>query len=154
MERTARSPRFVAGFDGSPSSLAAIREAARGAGPDGHLLVVHAYLPPPEALGWPLYRSAAEDTATGARRFADQLRGHPALDGVHWTSEVVSGRAAEVIDAAARNDDADAIFIGSRGVGRASALLGSVAHELLHIADRPVVVITERAAERSRSAAA
>lgn len=40
-------------------------------------------------------------------------------------------------------------YIGSRGAGRASALLGSVAHEELHLADRPVTVITERAAARA-----
>jgi nucleotide-binding universal stress UspA family protein len=73
---------------------------------------------------------------------------------VRWTSEVVAGPTAEVLDAAARNHDAEAIYIGSRGAGRASALLGSVAHEVLHRADRPVLVITERAAQRSRAAAA
>jgi len=30
--------------------------------------------------------------------------------------------------------------VGSRGLGRVRALLGSVSHDLLHIADRPVVV--------------
>jgi nucleotide-binding universal stress UspA family protein len=154
MEHNARRRRFVVGYDGSPSSRAAVREAARSAGPDGHLVVVHAYVPPSPGMGWPLYRSAAQDAAVGARRLADQLLGHAALENVHWTSEVVAGPTAEVIDAAARNDDADAIFIGSRGAGRASALLGSVAHQLLHIADRPVVVITERAAARSAPAAA
>jgi nucleotide-binding universal stress UspA family protein len=37
--------------------------------------------------------------------------------------------------------DADEIVVGARGLGRVRALLGSVSHELLHIADRPVVVI-------------
>jgi nucleotide-binding universal stress UspA family protein len=67
---------------------------------------VHAYEPPAEALGWPLY------------------------------------------EAAARNRDAEAIYVGSRGAGRASALLGSVAHEVLHRADRPVTVVNEAAAAR------
>jgi nucleotide-binding universal stress UspA family protein len=136
----------VVGYDGSPSSLAAVTEAARRAGPAGRLIVVHAYEPPPEALGWPLYESAARDAASGAQQCVDRLRGHPALEEVDWTAEVVAGPTAEVIDAAARNLDADAIYIGSRGAGRASALLGSVAHAVLHLADRPVTVITERAA--------
>jgi len=136
----------VVGYDGSPSSLAAVTEAAGRAGPAGRLIVVHAYEPPREALGWPLYESAARDAAVGAQQFVDRLRGHPALEDVDWTSEVVAGPTAEVIDAAARNLDADAIYIGSRGAGRASALLGSVAHAVLHLADRPVTVITERAA--------
>jgi nucleotide-binding universal stress UspA family protein len=138
----------VVGYDGSPSSLAAVEEAARRTGADGHLLVVHAYEPPSAALGWPLYETAAREAAADAQRFVERLTGHPALAAVHWTSEVVAGPTAEVIDAAARNHDADAIYLGSRGAGRATALLGSVAHDVLHRADRPVTVITERAAER------
>jgi nucleotide-binding universal stress UspA family protein len=146
-------PCIVVGYDGSPSSLVALGDAAQRAGPDGRLIVVHAYDLPSPSLGWPLYDSALEEAATGARRFVDELRGHPALEGVRWTTEIVGGRSAEVIDAAARNNDADAIYIGSRGAGRARALLGSVAHAVLHLADRPVVVITERAAQRAQTAA-
>jgi len=153
MRRAVPSPRFVVGYDGSPSSLAALRDAVRRAGSDGQLIVVYAYEPPPAALGWPLYESAAQDAAIGARHFVDQLCGHPALKGVRWSSEVIAGPTAEVIVATARNHDADAIYIGSRGAGRASALLGSVAHDVLHRADRPVTVITERAAERVSVAA-
>jgi nucleotide-binding universal stress UspA family protein len=40
-----------------------------------------------------------------------------------------------------RARNADEIVVGARGLGRMRALLGSVSHELLHIADRPVVVI-------------
>jgi len=146
MPRTAASPRFVVGYDGSAASLAAVREAARRAGAAGHVIIVHAYEPPSEALGWPLYDAAVEEAAVGAQALVKALRGHPALAGTNWTSEAVAGPIAEVIDAAARNHDAEAIYIGSRGAGRASALLGSVAHEVLHRADRPVTVITEAAA--------
>lgn len=145
-EDMGRTVRFVVGYDGSPSSLAAVREAARRAGPGGKLVIVHAYDPPSEALGWPLYESAARDAAIAARQFVGRLRGLPELEGVEWTTEVVEGPAAEVIVAAARNHAADEILLGSRGVGRARALLGSVAHDVLHGADRPVTVITERAA--------
>ena len=148
MPQAAASPRFVVGYDGSPASLAAVREAARRAGAAGHVIVVYAYEPPSAALGWPLYEAAAEEAAVEARAFVDRLRGLTALEGTHWTSEAVAGPTAEVIDAAARNHDAQAIYVGSRGAGRANALLGSVAHEVLHRADRPVTVITEAAAAR------
>ena len=145
MPQRKASSRFVVGYDGSAASLAAVREAARRTGAAGHLIVVHAYEPPSEALGWPLYDAAVKDAAAEAQALVDGLRGHP---GVKWTSEIVAGPTAEVIDAAARNQDAEAIYIGSRGAGRAGALLGSVAHEVLHRADRPVTVITEAAAAR------
>ena len=67
MGPVAPAPRFVVGYDGSPSSLAALREAARRAGSDGQLIIVHAYEPPSEALGWPLYENAAQDAAIGAK---------------------------------------------------------------------------------------
>ena len=140
------SPRFVVGYDGSPAALAAVREAARRAGAAGRLIIVHAYELPPEALGWPLYETAVKDATTDAEALVDSLRGRDALAGTNWVGEAVAGPAAEVIDAAARNHDAEAIYIGTRGAGRASALLGSVAHEVLHRADRPVTVITEAAA--------
>jgi nucleotide-binding universal stress UspA family protein len=34
--------------------------------------------------------------------------------------------------------------VGTRGLGRIPALLGSVAHDVLHQADRPVTVIPQR----------
>ena len=39
-------------------------------------------------------------------------------------------------------------IIGTRGYGRARALLGSVAHELIHLADCPITVIPERVVDR------
>lgn len=47
----------------------------------------------------------------------------------------------------ARVRNVDEIVVGARGLGRIRALLGSVSHELLHIADRPVVVIPTAAIE-------
>ena len=99
------------------------------------------------------YRAAVAAFERDFDRFVDELIGHPALADVHWRSEVVAGPVADVIVAAALNEDADAIYVGSRGAGRAKALLGSVAHDVLHRADRPVTVITERAAERVSAAA-
>lgn len=55
MTHDARAIHFVAGYDGSPSSLAAIREAARRARPDGQVIVVHVYEPPSDRVGWPLH---------------------------------------------------------------------------------------------------
>ena len=45
--------------------------------------------------------------------------------------------------------EADEIIVGTRGYGRARALLGSVAHELIHLADCPITVIPERVVDRA-----
>ena len=51
--------------------------------------------------------------------------------------------------AEARN--ADEIIVGTRGFGRARALLGSVAHELIHLADCPITVIPKRVVDRKET---
>jgi nucleotide-binding universal stress UspA family protein len=48
---------------------------------------------------------------------------------------------ARLIVEAARDHGAGVIVVGSRGRGDLSALLlGSVAHQVIHLADRPVLV--------------
>jgi len=52
------------------------------------------------------------------------------------------GHAAREIVADAKEHDAGVIIMGSRGRGDfAGALLGSTAHKVIHLADRPVMVI-------------
>jgi nucleotide-binding universal stress UspA family protein len=58
---------------------------------------------------------------------------------VHPTT--IADSPGQAIADVARVRHADEIVVGARGLGRVRALLGSVSHELLHIADRPVVVI-------------
>jgi nucleotide-binding universal stress UspA family protein len=64
-----------------------------------------------------------------------------------YETELIGGPPAEAIANVARVRDADEIVVGARGLGRVRALLGSVSHELLHIADRPVLVIPAAAVE-------
>jgi nucleotide-binding universal stress UspA family protein len=52
------------------------------------------------------------------------------------------GHAAREILADAKEHDADVIVMGSRGRSDfAGAILGSTAHKVIHLADRPVLVI-------------
>jgi nucleotide-binding universal stress UspA family protein len=49
---------------------------------------------------------------------------------------------ARLIVAAARDHEAGMIVLSSRGRGDLTALLlGSVAHKVIHLADRPVLVV-------------
>jgi nucleotide-binding universal stress UspA family protein len=61
--------------------------------------------------------------------------------------DITLGPPAAAIMRAAEANEADEIFIGSRGLGRVRALLGSVAHDVIHRANCPVTVIPERMVE-------
>ena len=60
----------------------------------------------------------------------------PGLASVEWGHEIIGGPAADASVRVAVTEHADEIVIGTRGVGRARALLGSVAHDVLHRALR------------------
>ena len=54
----------------------------------------------------------------------------------------LAGRVAPIIVEAARECQADVIVMGSHGRGDLAALLlGSVAHKVVHLADRPVLIV-------------
>ena len=56
--------------------------------------------------------------------------------------DTIFGHAAREIVEDAREHDADVIIMGSRGRGDLAGLvLGSTAHKVIHLADRPVLVI-------------
>jgi nucleotide-binding universal stress UspA family protein len=56
-------------------------------------------------------------------------------------AEFVDGPLPEALAEVARRHHAGEIVVGSRGMGRVRAAMRSVAHRLLRIADRPVVVV-------------
>jgi nucleotide-binding universal stress UspA family protein len=140
------SRRIVVGVDGSLNSRIALEHAARRAGPDGQLIVANAVSVLPEAVNRALagLNEAHRDIA---RQLAEQ---QSALAGIDATAEVRDGRPAEALAELAREHDADEIVIGTRGLGRFAAAIGSVAHALLGLADRPVVVVPRTAADHPR----
>ncbi len=57
-------------------------------------------------------------------------------------AHLIAGRTAREILDTAKAFDADLIALGSRGLtDLAGVLLGSVTHKVIHLADRPVLVI-------------
>jgi nucleotide-binding universal stress UspA family protein len=142
MTTETRSPTIVVGYDGSDSARAALLFAARQVGSKGRVFIVHAYELPPDFLGWPNYDSLLSERRSRAQALLDALPlDEIELTGPEYHLELIGGAPAEAIADVARARHADEIVVGARGLGRVRSLLGSVSHELLHAADRPVVVI-------------
>jgi nucleotide-binding universal stress UspA family protein len=78
-----------------------------------------------------------------ASRYGRQLE----LAGVPTKVELIrtlSGHVARLIVGAARDHQADMIVLGSRGRSDLTALLlGSVAHKVIHLVDRPVLAVRD-----------
>jgi nucleotide-binding universal stress UspA family protein len=141
---------IVVGYDGSPAALVAVETAIDRAGPDGHLVIVHAYQMPADYTGASYYTAMVEDASQYATNVLDDLeRDCERLVTIDHERDLAVGPAAAAIVRAAETHDAAEIVIGSRGVGRMRALLGSVAHDVIHRADCPVTVIPERMSERN-----
>src|SRR3954452_391066 len=130
-KHTSNGPVIVVGYDGSPTSRAAVDHAARQAGRRGKVYVVH----------------ACNDLARGkATVDALALTDDPILN-THFRTELLHCPPAEAIALVADESGADEIVIGARGLGRLRATLGSVSQQVLHDARVPVVVIPPSALE-------
>jgi nucleotide-binding universal stress UspA family protein len=141
-------PCVVVGFDGSPASHVALSRAIQTVGPHGKLFLVHAWHPPEPWRGRGMYQPYVNRALRQAEEvLASGVAAHPGLADVDWERELIGGPAARSIADVAAARHADQIMVGSRGVGRMRGLLGSVAHELIHLAMCPVTVIPERMVE-------
>jgi nucleotide-binding universal stress UspA family protein len=142
------SPCIVVGYDGSPSSRAALRLAVERTGA-GKLFLVHAYDAPPDYWGTEHHDALLNMALTrGERLLAQASELEPRLAGVTHELELIAGRPADVIATVAETRAADEIIVGTRGFGPLRGLLGSVAHGLLHQAMCPVTVIPDAALDR------
>ena len=139
-------PCIVAGYDGSAASRAALSLAVTRARPGGRVVVVHAYDPPDGRYEGVSYQRQLDTALDRARTLLANLPEEvPGLSSLEWATEVLAGPAARAIASVAEVEHASEILVGSRGLGRARALLGSVAHGLIHRAQCPVTVVPERA---------
>ena len=142
-------PVLVVGYDGSPESRAAVRFAARRAeAADALLVVASVHALPPGDLNRSATDALLREHATEAQGLLDALTADPPqeLAGVRWSAIAVGGAspAKGLLDVAHRDGGVE-IVVGTHGRGRVSALLGSVAHDLLRESDVPVLAIPPRA---------
>jgi nucleotide-binding universal stress UspA family protein len=135
-------PVIVVGYDGSPTSRAAVDHAALQAGPKGTVYLVHSYGLPPDWLGSPNYQRVLDDHRSRGEVMLETL---PTGDGpqhaTNFETELLGGPPAEAIINVAAARNADEIVIGSRGLSRVRSALGSVSNDVLHQATVPVVVM-------------
>jgi nucleotide-binding universal stress UspA family protein len=143
--RAGSVPRIVAGVDGSPPSIDALRWAVHQAELTGGTIdAVIAWEFPMAAggLGWapisPIDDTDYQELAAKALSAAVGEVNPPPGVTVHQV--VVAGNPAQVLLDAAKG--ADLLVVGNRGHGGfAEALIGSVSVRCLHHATCPVVVV-------------
>lgn len=134
--------RILIATDGSPGSLAAAEEGVQLAKLLGtgvtFVAVAHAPLP---VLGDPYYQRALSENLGAMRAALAKSIPYAAERHVEYETELLEGSPAKAILELARSRDVDLIVVGSRGLGAVkAALLGSVSSEIVHHADRPVLV--------------
>jgi nucleotide-binding universal stress UspA family protein len=140
--------------DGSAGSLAAAEEGVRLAkllGADvTFVAVAHAPVP---VLGNPYYQRALSKNLGAMRNALAKTTPYADERDVRYETELLEGSPAKAVLELARSRDVDLIVVGSRGLGAVkAALLGSISSEIVHHADRPVLVahpIEQRRRRRS-----
>lgn len=145
-EPTTRPRILVVGYDGSDEARAAFAVAINRSQPWDTITVVHAIAPASSWLGAPYYERAVVETQETADGVLDQLRPIAEQTDTQVEFEVLEGPPADVLIRVAAVRDADEIVVGSRGLGRLRAALGSVSQALLRDAARPVLVVGRDAA--------
>ena len=134
--------RIVVAVDSSRNARVALEHAIRRAGREGQLIVAHVMRSIPDTVAKAMV--IGDEYRNIAHQLVNQLVGAYAKGA---EPVVLEGSPAERLAQLARERDAAEIVVGSRGLGRFSAALGSVSHALLQQADRPVVVVPAAAAD-------
>jgi nucleotide-binding universal stress UspA family protein/effector-binding domain-containing protein len=146
--------RVMAGYDGSIAAGAAI-EVAAGLLPRAHAWITYLWVPPfaDEAMRRRLWHGtsriddyvAAVEREGGAEAARVAGLGVALAEAAGWDAEslVERGYGGEGMQLAelAEKLDPDLLVLGSRGLGGAHALLGSVSDMAVHYAPRPALVV-------------
>jgi nucleotide-binding universal stress UspA family protein len=103
--------------------------------------VVYAYPAVSSWMGHPFHDQAVRTTQYDGRRILERAAIAAEDSAAEISLEMHEGQPAEVLGRIASLRGADEIVIGTRGLGRLRAALGSVSQELLRKADRPVLVV-------------
>jgi nucleotide-binding universal stress UspA family protein len=132
---------IVVGYDGSDCGKAALDEALRIAGGLGDKIVVVFGYSPPGLWGGEIveHEEAIEELG---QKVMQNARAKVAESDVEAEFALVAKKPSEAIVETAEERDARMIVVGSYGdPPLKGVILGSTPNKLLHLADRPVLVV-------------
>jgi nucleotide-binding universal stress UspA family protein len=132
---------IVVGYDGSDCSRAALDEGLRTAKALGDEVVVVFGYAPPGLWGGEIaeHEEAIEERGT---KVLEEAKHQAEAAGATVELELVPRKGSEAIVAVADKRDARMIVVGSYGDAPLKGMiLGSTPNKLLHLADRPVLVV-------------
>lgn len=133
----ARPSKILLAIAGGEDVMPAVRAAIAVAGPDALVKVVHIAQTLVASLGFAYVESEDEIRATMSKACALVSAAGIEVQGL----VAHEGPVAPAVSDIAHDWNADLIVIGSSRMGDVGSLfLGSVSHDLLHVADRPVLV--------------
>lgn len=141
MESASANPvSAVVGYDGTDGGLAALDEAIKVAGElGGSILVVYAY---DKVLSGGELADLDAVVRTRGEALLAEAAGRVRQHGIACSTQFAEGRPADALIAAADAADARFIVVGSYGERPLKgALVGSTPYRLIHLAERPVIVV-------------
>jgi nucleotide-binding universal stress UspA family protein len=131
---------IVVGWDGSPEARAALAAAARLAS-GGRLVAVHAHEPGAPHVSARWQQLLQEDAAEHSRVLLAEVGGAADLAGIELELRSVDGRPVAALVRTADEVGADAIAVGTRGIGETTTSVGSVSLGLVQGSHRSVLVV-------------
>jgi nucleotide-binding universal stress UspA family protein len=132
---------IVVGYDGSAASEAALEEALEIAAELGDSVVVAFGYAPPGIWGGEIaeHEEAIEEFG---ERVTKQAREQASKRGTEIEVALVAKRSAEAVIEIGDERDARMLVVGGTGESQLKGMiLGSTANKLLHLTDRPVLVV-------------
>lgn len=135
---------IVVGYDGSACGEAALDSALAMAGELGDSVTVVFGYAPPGLWGGEIAEHEEAIEELGEKVMAS-AKAHAAEKGTEIEAQLVAKRAAEALIEVAEQRDARMIVVGSFGdPPLKGVILGSTPNKLLHLSERPVLVVPAR----------
>jgi len=137
--------RYIVAVDDSDESDDTVTYATEHAAAfDATLELVHVVVPETELLGEELVLQGRKEATEEGNRILEEAVAHveEVADAVDVVTQLLSGRPADAIVDRVSETDADAVFVGHRGLSsKQEEVVGSVAKSIVSKATVPVTVV-------------